>query len=70
MPTSNVSGRIAELDGKRLLTRDGTTSVGLTAAPIHGAAVAATTRNSVRETLLRQSGALSPHARPPNRVQF
>jgi NADPH:quinone reductase-like Zn-dependent oxidoreductase len=45
--------------GERLLIRGGTTSVGLAAAAIgkkHGAFVAATTRNSERENLLRASG--------------
>ncbi len=45
--------------GERLLIRGGTTSVGLAAAAIaksHGAIVASTTRNSSRETLLRESG--------------
>ena len=45
--------------GERLLIRGGTTSVGLAAAAIaknHGAIVAATTRDSARETLLRTSG--------------
>ncbi len=45
--------------GERLLVRGGTTSVGLAAAAIaknHGAFVAATTRNSDREKLLRASG--------------
>src|SRR6266851_5518270 len=45
--------------GERLLIRGGTTSVGLAAAAIaksHGAIVAATTRNSSREQLLRASG--------------
>lgn len=46
--------------GDRLLIRGGTTSVGLAAAAIaknHGAFVAATTRRSDRESLLRASGA-------------
>lgn len=46
--------------GDRLLIRGGTTSVGLAAAAIaknHGAFVAATTRRSDREKLLRASGA-------------
>src|SRR6266478_5344167 len=46
--------------GERLLIRGGTTSVGLAAAAIakgHGALVAATTRNSGRDELLRASGA-------------
>src|SRR5271166_4550032 len=45
--------------GERLLIRGGTTSVGLAAAAIakaHGAFVAATTRRSDRESLLRASG--------------
>src|SRR5579863_8179033 len=45
--------------GERLLIRGGTTSVGLAAAAIaklHGAIVAATTRRSDREMLLRKSG--------------
>jgi NADPH:quinone reductase-like Zn-dependent oxidoreductase len=45
--------------GERLLIRGGTTSVGLAAAAIaksHGAFVAATTRRSDRERLLRASG--------------
>src|SRR5712671_4778663 len=45
--------------GERLLIRGGTTSVGLAAAAIaksHGAIVAATTRISTREKLLRESG--------------
>jgi NADPH:quinone reductase-like Zn-dependent oxidoreductase len=46
--------------GDRLLIRGGTTSVGLAAAAIakiHGAYVAATTRNPAREPLLRTNGA-------------
>lgn len=45
--------------GERLLIRGGTTSVGLAAATIaksHGAYVAATTRNSARESVLRANG--------------
>jgi NADPH:quinone reductase-like Zn-dependent oxidoreductase len=45
--------------GERLLIRGGTTSVGLAAAAIaknHGAVVAATTRKSDREKLLRANG--------------
>ena len=45
--------------GERLLIRGGTTSVGLAAAAIaksHGASVAATARDSDRETLLHSSG--------------
>ena len=46
--------------GERLLIRGGTTSVGMAAAAIakrHGATVAATSRNSASEALLRQCGA-------------
>ena len=46
--------------GERLLIRGGTTSIGLAAAAIaksHGAVVAATTRRTDREALLRASGA-------------
>ena len=46
--------------GERILIRGGTTSVGLAAAAIaknHGAIVAATTRKSEREKLLRDNGA-------------
>jgi NADPH:quinone reductase-like Zn-dependent oxidoreductase len=46
-------------EGERLLIRGGTTSVGMAASAIakaHGATVAATTRRSDREMLLRKSG--------------
>jgi NADPH:quinone reductase-like Zn-dependent oxidoreductase len=58
--------------GQRLLIRGGTTSVGLAAAAIaknSGVSVAATTRRSDRESLLRASGAdqvFSIPARSPN----